>query len=150
MKGTAFVLVLPVFVIVSCTYSTRFVPPPDGKMYLMIKNNDIYAYKNNAFIGGLSQVISPDDFCDDRAIKNVREANVKYKEAQNLDRVSTIFTVISLPLLFISPLWSLIVETIGSVISASAQDKEREAYTLFINAINQHNDNPECIKKTEE
>jgi len=134
------------FIFLTSCYSTSFVPPADGKMYLVIKNNKMYAYKNGP-LGSISDFI-PDDFCDKNAVENAKEAKEKYESAQSLRLLAYIIDAASIPLILIFPLLGITTETISNAILFSAAEKEQEAYRLFINSINQHNDNPECIGET--
>jgi len=136
------------FIFLTSRYSTSFVPPADGKMYLVIKNNKMYAYKNGP-LGSISDFI-PDDFCDKNAVENAEKAQKEYGSAQNLRLLSLIIDAASIPMIFTFPLLGTATETISSYIRSHAAEKERKAYQLFINSINQHNDNTECIGETKE
>jgi uncharacterized protein YxeA len=125
MKKVVSVIFSTVFLISCATY--KFTPPNDGKMYVFVNPHRVY---KNGEVVELGKKDKSSIFCDKEAIKKFEEASEKYTEAEALSVASSIAYLI-----FIIP---------GLILSTVATEKYNEAYTLFFEAVNIHNDNPMC------
>ena len=141
-------------------YSSKVIPPSDGRIYIIVQNSSPVIYKDGYKLKVSKLPENQNLLCDPKAVKYAKRAKKKYELGSFLDILSTglLITLVSFEFIYFttpalqsgSPIIDMFMFSVGynliGMLNAFSEREKTKGLANVVDAINAHNDNSECIK----